>query len=274
MPAAPSQLSMTGCDSLAMRLGPSLTALHSSPLSHRWDRNLIACQRDFIFNHFQRLNGQFVSDYKHYPLTIADREWREVWFFVMCCSLIFTCFQILHLTYCGFYLRCQRFGICQTKWTDTQYVSVRIALIINMLILSTFTLFKFDILSIAYKNSCHNRSTLFCFYAHTCVAACVRSDDIQYCTWSVHLSLTKHVGKGPDRPLPTCDTQSYHSVCQCDAASFTSLPIVKTTKEYRIPYHMFIFLSQLCFAFTVLVRAIWMSGKYGCQVLDVFLNSQ
>lgn len=53
--------------------------LHPSP-SHRWDRNLKACQRDYwlFFNDFRRPNGLFMSVYclinKHYPLTIADKE--------------------------------------------------------------------------------------------------------------------------------------------------------------------------------------------------------
>lgn len=58
----------------------SSSPLHPSS-SHRWGRNLKACQRDFIFSDFRGLNGLFTSVYclinKHYPLTIADKDSEE-----------------------------------------------------------------------------------------------------------------------------------------------------------------------------------------------------
>lgn len=58
----------------------ALTFVDSPPLqlpSHRWGRNSTACQRDFIFSIFQRLNGQFVSCYKHYPLTESEEKFAS-----------------------------------------------------------------------------------------------------------------------------------------------------------------------------------------------------
>lgn len=98
----------------AMRLGPSLTALHSCRLAHRWDRNLIACLRaaDWTVHLFLnttldlRLKPSLVLRHvlqlDFYPLHILHKtlfvfftygywpnktDWHSIWFSQSCLNI-------------------------------------------------------------------------------------------------------------------------------------------------------------------------------------------
>lgn len=194
-----------------------------------------------------------------------QRQWREVWFFVMCCSLIFFFYLLPDLTVNLWFVLVVpniRHLPNRTDWRLISFI-VRTALMSNMLISSTLTFFKFDgvFFSSAYTNSCGNRSTVF---MHTAVSTYVSSDDIHYsvCHWQ---ACWKSAGQHfANMWLSYC-----HS-CECDAVSFSSLSIVKQKRLSNSTSYVWVYLlSQVAFCFNCLCMF-----KHGCQALNIFLNSQ